>query len=161
LAVEIDRDRLASDLDAAARTRLQEMLALASAHDLDPADADRGRPRFARIETLGRESLDEMRGLLRLLRSADPGARAPRPALGQLDALLAAARAGGRVVDLEVEGDHRPLGAAVELAAYRTVQYALAAIGGDGRATVALRYLPGALELEVQGGHPSGSAAGA
>ena len=51
--------------------------------------------------------------------AVDRGARAPRPTLEQLDALLAAARAGGRVVDLEVEGEHRPLTAGVELAAYQ------------------------------------------
>src|SRR5262249_22195037 len=112
LAIEIDRVRLASDLDLAARSALQEMIALASAGGGKPAE---GRARFARIEALGRDSLDQMRALLGLLRSAAPGARAPRPTLEQLDALLADARAGGRLVDLRVEGEHRPLTAGVEL----------------------------------------------
>jgi signal transduction histidine kinase len=160
LAVEIDRARLASDLDLAARSRLQEMIELASASEVN---ADAGRARFSRIELLGRESLDQMRALLGLLRSVDRGARAPRPTLEQLDALLADARAGGRVVDLEIEGEHRPLAASVELGAYRIVQHALVAVGsaGDQPATVQVRYLPDRLEVEVRGRGPDGSAAGA
>jgi signal transduction histidine kinase len=160
LAVEVDRARLASDLDIAMRSRLQEMIGLAS---LDDADPTAGRARFARIELLGRESLDEMRGLLGLLRSVDPGGRAPRPTLEQLDALLAEARAGGRVVDLEIEGKRRPLTAAIELAAYRTVQHALVALGAgtEQSATVQVRYLPDRLELEIGGARRDGSAAAA
>jgi signal transduction histidine kinase len=160
LAVEIDRDRLSSDLDLAARSRLQQMIALASADGVDPVS---GRARFSRIESLGRETLDQMRALLGLLRTVDRGARAPRPRLEQLDALLAEARAGGRVVDLEIEGEHRPLAAGVELAAYRVIQHALVAVGGvrDEPATVQVRYLPDKLELEVRGLRPDGSAPGA
>jgi signal transduction histidine kinase len=160
LAVEIDRERLAVDLELAVRLRLQEILGLASADEGDP---ESGRARFSRIERLGRESLDQMRMLLGLLRATDRGARAPRPSLAQLDALLGDARAGGRVVDLVVEGEHRPLTAGVELAAYRTVQHALAAVGGgpDKRATVQVRYRPDRLELEVRGLTSGGTAAGA
>jgi glucose-6-phosphate-specific signal transduction histidine kinase len=65
-------------------------------------------------------------------------------------------------VDLEVEGERRPLTAGVELAAYRTLQHALAATGGrDDPATVRLRYLPERLELEVQGSQAGGTIAGA
>ena len=160
LAVEIDRDRLASDLDHAARSRLQNMIDLASVNEIAPAS---GRAQFSRIEALGREALDQMRALLGLLRSVDRGARAPRPTLVQLDALLAEARAGGRLVDLEVAGEHRPLAAGVELAAYRIVQHALVAVGGvrDEPAKVQLRYLPDELELKVSGLQREGGASGA
>jgi signal transduction histidine kinase len=160
LAVEIDRERLAVDLELAVRSRLQEILQLASADESDP---ETGRTRFSRIERLGRDSLDQMRMLLGLLRATERGARAPRPTLEQLDALLADARAGGRVVDLEVEGEHRPLTAGVELAAYRTVQHALVAVGSgpDEHATVQVRYHPDRLELEVRGLTSGGTAAGA
>jgi signal transduction histidine kinase len=154
LAVEIERTRLASDLDAAARVRLREMIELAeTGQEVFAHDPDRGRATFARIERMGRESLDEMRGLLGVLRSDQRGTRSPRPTLDQLDTLLDEARSGGRLVDLEVEGERRPLPGGIELAAYRAVQHALVAVGGaDGKpATVWLRYLPGALELEVRG----------
>ena len=52
---------------------------------------------FARIERMGRESLNEMRGLLGVLRSDDRGSRSPRPTLAEIDSLLEEARAGGRV----------------------------------------------------------------
>jgi glucose-6-phosphate-specific signal transduction histidine kinase len=160
LAIEIDRVRLAADLDVAVRSRLHEMITLASA---DAGDEGPGRVRFSRIETLGRESLDQMRALLGLLRSADSGSRAPPPTLEQLDALLAGARSGGRVVDLEIEGEPRPLTAGVELATYRTVQHALLTLAAEPepRATVRLRYEPDRLELEVRGRQARGTVADA
>jgi signal transduction histidine kinase len=160
LAVEIDRERLAADLDLAARSRLHEMIELAVAPATGSAE---DRARFARIELLGRDSLDQMRTLLGLLRSFDRGARAPRPTLEQLEALLAAARAGGRTVDLEVAGERRQLSAGVELAAYRMVQHGLNALESRGErpAHVALRYMPDRLELQIEGRRAAGSAAGA
>ena len=158
LAVEIDRERLASDLDLAVRARLQEMIELAST---DAVDAAAARSRFSRIELLGRESLDQMRTLLGLLRSTDRGTREPRPTLERLDALLAAARGAGNALDLELEGKPRPLGAGVELAAYRTLQHALAVVEGaaDSPARILVRYLPDRLELEVSGSRAAGGAA--
>jgi hypothetical protein len=163
LAVEIDRTRLASDLDLAARSRLQEMIALASAGAGDAGDPFRTRDRFSRVEQLGRASLDQMRGLLGLLRTVDRGARAPRPTLEQLDALLTAARAGGSAVEVAIEGERRPLAAAVELAAYRTLQHALVAVVGAEEQPARLRisYLRDRLELEVRGLLAEGSAASA
>jgi len=160
LAVEIDRERLAADLDLAIRTGLEEMIELASQDALDAADA---RSRFSRIELLGRESLDRMRTLLGLLRTTDRGAREPRPTLERLDALLAAARNGGRAVELEFEGERRPLGAGVELAAYRTLQHALAVVSGaaDSPTRIRVRYLSDRLELEVLGSRVTGGAASA
>jgi signal transduction histidine kinase len=104
-----------------------------------------------------------MRTLLGLLRSTDRGTREPRPTLERLDALLAAARETGSTLDLEFEGDRRPLGAGVELAAYRTLQHALAIVGGaaDSPARVLVRYLPDGLELEVRGSRTTGGAASA
>jgi signal transduction histidine kinase len=127
----------------------------------DECNSPEGRERFAQIELVGRDVLDRMRTLLGLLRAVDRGTRAPRPTLAQLDALLDEARAGGRIVDLEVEGDRRPLSAGIELAAYRTLQHALVAVAGtqDAPATIHLRYLPDRLELEVDGRQLSNGAA--
>jgi signal transduction histidine kinase len=162
LAVEIERTRLTSELDGAVRERLGEIVRLAEDGEHDPAaDPDTSRRAFARIEAAGRTSLDEMRGLLGALRSDDRAPRAPRPTLAQLDALLAEARAGGRVVELDVSGERRPLPAGIELAAYRILEHALAAIGSDGgdAITVVLRFAPEALELEVEGAHPHAAVA--
>jgi signal transduction histidine kinase len=149
LAVEVERTRLASDLDAAARGRVRKLIELArAAEQLD----DPGQT-FGEIERIARESLNELRGLLGVLRSDERGRRAPNPTLAELDTLLAEARAGGRLVDFDVEGERRPLPPGMELAAYRAVQHALVAVRGDERepAMVQLRYLPRALDVEVRG----------
>jgi signal transduction histidine kinase len=154
LAVEVERTRLASDLDTAARIHLREIIDLADAGERTLAiDPESAREAFARIEAMGRDSLNEMRGLLGVLRSDQRGARSPRPTLAQIETLLDEARAGGRLVDLEVEGERRPLPGGIELAAYRAVQHALVAVAGADSepATVQIRYLPTALELEVRG----------
>jgi signal transduction histidine kinase len=158
LAVEVERTQLASELDAAARDRVREMIALAERGEAAPVAATE---LFARIERLGRESLNEMRGLLGVLRSDERGIRSPRPTLAQLETLLADARRGGRVVDLEVAGEHRALPGSVELAAYRVLQHALVAVRGDEGepARVELHYTPDALELEVAGRSAEGGGA--
>jgi signal transduction histidine kinase len=161
LAVEVERTRLASELDAATRARVRELIELAAgAERSDGTDSTRLRETFARIERIGRESLNELRGLLGVLRSDERG-KAPRPTLAELDTLLAEARAGGRLVDFEVEGERRPLPSGVELALYRAVQHALVAIRGDEHepATVQLRYLPAAVDLEIRGVPIEGSGA--
>jgi signal transduction histidine kinase len=142
LAVEIERERLATDVDIVARVRLQEIATLATAHAI-PAGT------FARIEGLGREALDEMRGLLGALRSAEHRDEIVRPSLDQLAGLVDDAHAAGRRVAFAIEGERRALVASVELAAYRTVQHALVAV--DDAAAVTLRYGSATLEIEVSG----------
>jgi signal transduction histidine kinase len=154
LAVEVERTRLATDLDLAARGRVRTMIELAEqGTQLFVWDPERVRETFAQIERMGRESLNEMRDLLGVLRSDERGSRAPRPTLAEIDELLAEARAGGRLVDIELQGQRRPLPLGIELATYRALQHALVAVSGapGEPTTVKLRYLPDSLELEVAG----------
>ena len=152
LAVEVERTRLAWDLDLAARGRVRRMIELATDGERSfTADTKQTREMFAQIERMGRQSLNEMRGLLGVLRSDGRGSRAPRPTLAEIETLLSEARAGGRRVDLELHGDRRLLPLGVELATYRTLQHALFAVGGA--TTITLRYLRDSLELEVNGTH--------
>ena len=164
LAVEVERTQLASELDAAARERVRQMVELSEEGERSLATDPALVPRvFARIESMGRDSLNEMRELLGVLRSDERGTRSPRPTLAQLETLLAEARAGGRLVDLKVEGDRRPLPSAVELAAYRVLQHALVAVtgGDDDAARIKLQYLPDGLELSVDGVPATGGSAAA
>jgi hypothetical protein len=149
---------LASDLDAAARGGIRQLIELASAER--PVDPERT---FGEIERIARESLNELRGLLGVLRSDERGRRAPNPTLAELDTLLAEARAGGRLVDFDVEGERRPLPHGLELAAYRAVQHALVAVRGEAGqpVTVHLRYLPAAVDVEVRGRRIDGGGAAA
>jgi signal transduction histidine kinase len=154
LAVEVERTQLATELDLAARDGVREMIELAEAGERSLfSSPERAPETFGRIERLGRSSLNEMRGLLGVLRGDERGTSAPRPTLAAIETLLAEARRGGRVVDLQIEGERAALPSGVELAAYRVVQHALVAVrdeDGDP-ASVELRYLPGVLELEVSG----------
>ena len=154
LAAEVERAKVAADLDVAARDRIRKVVQMAR----EGESAAQGSPEdFERIEREGRESLNQMRELLGVLRSDDRDT-SPRPTLAQLEALVERARAGGRPIELRVEGERRPLPTGVELAAYRVVQHALEAFGvaSGERATVSLRYGDSDLELEVAGATPAG-----
>jgi|1185.fasta_scaffold03675_1 signal transduction histidine kinase len=130
LAVELERAVIASELDDAARRPLREIVALAS----EPP----GPEAFASIERQGRDSLDDLRGMLGKLRGSELST-APQPTLADLPALISG---------IEVVGEPRPLAAGTELAAYRMVEHALKALDGT---RVRLRYLPDAIELEIRG----------
>jgi hypothetical protein len=164
LAVEVERARLASALDAAARVGLREIVALAAAGEQGCApEAPSAHDAFGRIERDGRRSLNEIRALLGVLRSDEQRERTPRPTLAQVETLLAEARAGGRLVELDVEGERRPMPDGVELAAYRALQHGLVAVRGAAGepATVRLRYRGDGLELELDGIAAAGGAADA
>jgi signal transduction histidine kinase len=153
VAAEVERAKVAADLDVAARDRIRTVVEMAREGEQSSAAAPED---FERIEREGRESLNQMRELLGVLRSDDRDT-SPRPTLAQLETLLERARAGGRPIELVVQGERRPLPTGVELAAYRVVQHSLEAFGvGEGdAATVVLRYRPDDLELEVTGETPS------
>ncbi len=137
---------------------------------LDPAISDLGQARdaFDDIERVASECLDEMRRLLDILRSNadDTAPLAPQPKLGQLEQLVAQARASGGEVELVVEGERHELTPAIELAAYRIGQEALTnafkhAPGSRTRMTV--RYEGSALAIEVEDdgpGSPNGNPIG-
>jgi signal transduction histidine kinase len=78
------------------------------------------------VEETGRSALGEMRRLLGAMRRGDDGAElAPQPGLARLDDLLEEVRRAGLPVELHVEGEPRPLPAAIDLSAYRIVQEGL------------------------------------
>jgi signal transduction histidine kinase len=156
LAVELDRALIATDLNAAARRPLLEMVELAESGVTQSAEP--ARETFARIEHQGRDSLDAMRQMLGKLRSEELGTPSPQPTLAELGPLLARQREAGTLVELRVAGERRALPAGVELAGYRMVQHALEALGGRP-IDIALRYMSDAVELEVRGHVADGNAA--
>ena len=93
---------------------------------------------LATIEATARETLDEMRRLVRLLDEQHP-AIAPAK-LADLETLLERIRGAGLPVELAIEGKPRPLPAAIDLSAYRIVQEALTnALKHAGNANVSVR----------------------
>jgi signal transduction histidine kinase len=119
--------------------------------DTDPAQA---REALSIIETTTRQSLQEMRlvvGVLRDPQQRDPDLR-PVPGLGDLDRLVADTAAAGVTVEVSIEGVSRVLSPAADLSAYRIVQEALTNVvrhAGPTRARVRISYRPDAVSIEV------------
>lgn len=162
----------------AERTRIARELHDVVAHQLSAIAVQAGAARMAAgssageagvlgtVEQLAREALAELSHLLGALRREQPGAaaRLPAPSLRELDSLLATTRAAGVPATLATHGAARPLSPGLELSAYRIIQEALTNVArhAPGAVTsVALRYQPGQLCVEVINGPPPGAAAAA
>jgi signal transduction histidine kinase len=116
---------------------------------LDPADRVAGVLRG--VERLGRQSVDELRGLVGLLRE-EPGTSAP-PSLARVPELLDEVRAAGLPVQLEVRGEPRELPQAVDVSAYRVLQEALSNVlrhAGPVPTAVAVHHDATALTVSVE-----------
>jgi signal transduction histidine kinase len=128
-----------------------------------PGDGPAQAGVLATVERLARDALTELNHLLGALRreQADDPARRPSPTLGELEALLDAARAAGVPADLTVEGGPRALSPGAELSCYRIIDEALTNVArhAPGAPTrVVLRYRPGELDIEVANEPPPGGA---
>ena len=151
LAAAEERTRIARDLHDSAGHAINVILVHAGAARLlaekDPA---RSRAALATIESLARETLTEIDGLVRALRQDEDQAQTPI-GLAAFDALVKRHRDAGLDVEVRVTGSRRPLGPAVDQAAYRILQESLtnALRHGSGEATVALTYGGSALEIGV------------
>jgi signal transduction histidine kinase len=114
---------------------------------------DQAAEALSSIEASSRQAVTELDRLLGFLRRAgDDDGLAPQPALAQLDVLIAQAAQGELHVDLEIEGDVRPLSETLEVSAYRIIQEALTNTrkhSPGASATVRVSYLPTALEVVV------------
>jgi signal transduction histidine kinase len=150
LAAAEERTRIARDLHDSAGHAINVILVHAGAARL-LAEKDPGQSREAlgTIETVARETLREIDQLVRALRE-DEDAVEP-PGLAGLDTLVKRHRDAGLDVDVLVDGARRPLGPAVDQAAYRILQESLtnALRHGNGRVEVALTYGGQTLEIGV------------
>jgi signal transduction histidine kinase len=116
-------------------------------------DADAATAALRHVRTSAQTVLDELAGILSVLRSDDtPEAPdAPTPTIDDVPTLVASFDAAGLAVTYETTGEHRPLGAAASVAAYRTVQEALANAlkHGEGRTCLRMAYAPDGLHVSV------------
>jgi signal transduction histidine kinase len=155
LEVADDRARLSQQLDGLLQERLADLTTAAeSAGGLPPAEA---KAVLESIETDSRQTLDDMREIVGLLRGDDV-AFAPTPTVAHLDALLARLRtAHSRLI---VTGDPRALPATVELSAYRIVEHLVTALNDQAEApiVVTVRFEADALEIQVSGQVGEGAA---
>lgn len=173
MAAELDATREAAVRSAAQeeRTRVAREVHDAVAHSvsvmtlqigglrrqLDEVLAERPTERevLLGLERLGRETVDELRGLVGILREpGDHGSgTAPLPSLARVEDVVDDVRAAGLDVDLTVEGEVRELPRALDVSAYRIVQEALTNVlrhAPGSSARVRIRYTPGGVDVEVR-----------
>jgi signal transduction histidine kinase len=166
-AVAEERARIARELHDIVAHTISVMVVQAQAGQrvLEGEQAS-AREALGSIETTGRQALVEMRRLLGILRNEDRElALAPRPSLAHLDVLAERIREAGLPVDLQIEGEAKPLPLGVDLSAFRIVQEALTNAlqhAGPASARVVIRYRPEEVELEItdDGGGTDGGRGG-
>jgi hypothetical protein len=127
--------------------RLGELTRLADAGAATSRDAGAATLALADIEHRSRQTLEEMREIVGVLRDDAP--TAPQPTLTSLEALVLRAKGGD--ARLTVVGNPRALPAGVELSAYRVVELLLDALDDAPGVEVRLRFGDDALEITVAG----------
>jgi len=148
------RRRIAQDVhDVVAHTLAITMLHITAARMAvrrsSPAEAEEA---LEEAERHGRASLNDIRRIVRLLRSDDATAvDAAQPGLADVEALADSYRAAGLPVEMSLSTDGRRTSPTAELALYRVLQESLAnaARHGSGPATVNLRVIDDAMSLDV------------
>jgi signal transduction histidine kinase len=145
LAVELERDRVGSDLEPLVADGVQSMLeALACAPTPEES--------LARVEAQGRELLAEMRGLLVGLRSSDDEPeRMPQPSLDDVEQLFVGARSRGVSASWRQEGDARSLSPRPERSAYRIIERILDT-APETTVEVCVRWRDHEVEIDIETG---------
>jgi signal transduction histidine kinase len=150
-AAEQERTRIARDMHDVVAHSLAVVIAqsdgAARLRSVDPGAVEEA---LATISATARAALADVRVLLQQLRYDD--ARAPQPALGDLDELFDGFRAAGLGVLRSDEGEPRPMSVPVQIAAFRVAQESLTNAlrhGGDS-AEVRLGWAPGGLEVRIE-----------
>ncbi|OPF84525.1 two-component sensor histidine kinase [Streptomyces antioxidans] len=158
VAVAAERARIARELHDVVAHNVSVMVVQAdgAAYVLD-SSPEQTRQALETISGTGRQALAEMRRLLGVLRTGEPGEEndyVPQPDVEQIDELVEQVRVAGLPVDFKVVGSPRQLPSGVELTAYRIVQEALTNTrkhgGPDVGASVRLTYFDDGLGLLVE-----------
>ena len=113
------------------------------------------------VERLGRQSVDELRGLVGVLRETPTGPPRPAPSLSRLTELIEEVRAAGLPVQLQVDGEPGDLPQALDVSAYRVLQEALSNVlrhAGPVPTTVCVRRDAAALTVQVDDDGPGHAA---
>jgi signal transduction histidine kinase len=107
------------------------------------------------LERLGRETVQELRSLVGILRAPGPAeaSTAPVPSLSRAAEVVRDVRAAGLDVELEVVGEARELPRALDLSAYRILQEALTNVlrhAPGSTARVRVEYTPDGVHITVR-----------
>lgn len=156
MAVADERQRIAREMhDVVAHGMSVISVQAAAAQEIAHTDPDKTMQVLANIESVGRDSLNELRRMLGVLRDSN-GAEsvlAPQPGLDDVADAVALSAGAGLPTELVVTGNPRAVPAGVELAAFRIVQEALTNVrkhaGESASAVVRLAYLDSSITVEV------------
>jgi signal transduction histidine kinase len=123
----VERGRIARELhDVVAHNVSMMAVQAGAAARVLAGDQPEARQVLEVIAATGRQTIDEMRTLLGVLRAGDEaGVRSPQPGLADLGQLAISVSEAGLPVEIRVEGVPRPLSQALDLSAFRIVQEAL------------------------------------
>jgi signal transduction histidine kinase len=152
-AVAVERGRIARELHDVIAHNVSMMVVQAGAAERVLEGQQQVRDALDAIALTGRQTVDEMRTVLGVLRAEDgTAARRPQPGLADLQQLVASVREAGLPVQLRIEGEPCRLPQALDLSAFRIVQEALTNAlkhAGPAEAEVVVSYESGAVRLEV------------
>jgi signal transduction histidine kinase len=165
-ALDAERETSAQAAVAQERTRIAREVHDAVAHSVSVMTLQLGglRRRLADrpaeqeivlgLERLGRQTVEEMRGLVGILRERVNGAPpAPVPSLARLEEVVADVRAAGLPVRLDAPAELPRLPRVLDLTAYRVLQEALTNVlkhAGRVGTTVVVRHDDRAVTLEIR-----------
>jgi signal transduction histidine kinase len=150
-----ERVRIARDLhDIVAHNIAGISLQAATGAHVADAHPDQAREALLAIKDASRQTLDELRTTLHLLRQGDEDAPlAPTPGLDALDDLVEAVNANGVPTTLEVMGDAASVPDAVAGAAYRIIQESLTNVmrhAGPAKAAVLVDRVGDGLNVRIE-----------
>lgn len=156
-AVASERIRIAREMhDVVAHGMSVITVQAAAAQEVLTTDTEAASNALSQIESVGRESLNEMRRMLNVLRgsSSENSDFEPQPRIDDIFRLVERCVDAGLPTELTVTGTERNLPAGLGLAAYRIVQESLTNVvkhaGGNVCARVELDYTDHALEIRVR-----------
>ncbi len=154
-AVAEERTRIARDLhDVVAHSMSLMVVQAGVARRVAATDPQASMAALEAIETVGRNSLGEMRRILGVLRGEDDAnTLAPQPDIAAIKTLVDEFRSAGLPITVTMAGTPRSLSPSVELTAYRIVQESLTNTlkhAGPSAATVIIDFDDDTLHIEVE-----------
>ena len=156
-AVSEERSRIAREMhDVVAHGMSVIAVQAAAAQEIVHTDPDKATEVMGHIENVGRESLNELRRMLGVLRQGDDDTAAsltPQPSLADVGAAVAQSTSAGVDTTLVVIGGARELAPGIGLTAFRIVQEALTNVlkhaGSNASATVTISYGRSSVTIEI------------
>jgi signal transduction histidine kinase len=150
-----ERARIAREIHDIVSHSLSVVVVMAEGASLKArTEPERAEQAMLAVRDTGRNALAEMRRMLDVLRSGEPGSHAPQPGIVQLGPLIEESKASGLPAEMTVQGDPVEVPVGVDLVVYRVVQEALTNARRHAgpllsKVAVRLRYESDSLEVQI------------